>query len=672
VSKDLHAADSTPAAPQSIESHGNTGSKQAFFIAGGGYLALSLLVWWNLWANHPTSTTTCGCGDSSLFTWFLEWPAYAISHGLNPLHSTAMGYPGGVNLLANTSELAIGVVEAPITWLFGPVASLNVALTLAPALSALSMFVLLRRWVFWTPAAFFGGLLYGFSPFILVILSDAHLMLGMAFVPPLIVACADDLLVRHRRPPLVTGVLLGLLVTLQFFLGTELLVITAIMGTVGILIVVTYGGLGRTGSFRRKVRPAITGFAAAALTAGALLAYPVWYALAGPTHLSGPIWPGPAYEALRSGSTVLGYFVHPWPAANSDYNYALYHVVGGYQGPILSDQYFGIGVVIVLIGGCIAWRRDRRLWLFGAVGAVSVILSLGAKSNIWLPWRILGTLPQIQNIIPVRFVLITYLCVAVMLGLIVDHTYLAVNRWRNGLATASIDATPGRRPERRIRSSGAVAGLFVAAVALVPPAIYLAQTIPITTQPIDVPTWFRTVAPRLPGHQVLLVIPAPFSSPDNSMTWQAVDTMHYSMVGQGGPAGILERVGEEHEAAAVIAGASASSGPNASLAAGGILAVRQALPAWGVTTVVIPDQSTLPFYDRVRSETFAVTLMAAAVGERPVYQADAWVWYGVNHARPSAQPSVARFEACTTGVAPRGESTIETATACVLDAHAAP
>ena len=114
-------------------------------------------------------------------------------------YSTAMHYPGGVNLLANTSVVAIGLLLAPVTWLFGPIATLNVALTLAPALSALSMYVLLRRWVAWAPAAFVGGLLYGFSPFILVTLTDAHLMLGMAVVPPLVVACLDELLFRQRR-----------------------------------------------------------------------------------------------------------------------------------------------------------------------------------------------------------------------------------------------------------------------------------------------------------------------------------------------------------------------------------------------------------------------------------------------------------------------------------------
>ena len=98
-----------------------------------------------MWTTHPTATATCGCGDPALFMWFLEWPAYALAHGHNPFYSTAMFHPGGINLLSNTSVLAIGVPLAPVTWLFGPVATLNVAQTLAPVLSALSTFWLLRR-----------------------------------------------------------------------------------------------------------------------------------------------------------------------------------------------------------------------------------------------------------------------------------------------------------------------------------------------------------------------------------------------------------------------------------------------------------------------------------------------------------------------------------------------
>ena len=177
-------------------------------------------LWWHVWSSHPTTVTTCGCGDSALFLWFLEWPAYALAHGHNPFFSTALFHPGGINLLANTSVLAIGIPLAPVTWLFGPVATLNVASTLGPALSALAMFWLLRRWVRWTPAALVGGLVFGFSPFVVVNLAGAHLMTGVLVLLPLMVACLDELLVRQqRRSAAWSARVLGLLLTRAVLLG---------------------------------------------------------------------------------------------------------------------------------------------------------------------------------------------------------------------------------------------------------------------------------------------------------------------------------------------------------------------------------------------------------------------------------------------------------------------
>ncbi|HUA94488.1 MAG TPA: hypothetical protein VMB82_03060, partial [Acidimicrobiales bacterium] len=83
-------------------------------LAFAAYLALSVVLWWQVWSTHPTSTTACGCGDTSLFLWFLEWPAYAIAHGHNLFYSSALFHPGGIDLLSNTSVLAIGVPLAPV------------------------------------------------------------------------------------------------------------------------------------------------------------------------------------------------------------------------------------------------------------------------------------------------------------------------------------------------------------------------------------------------------------------------------------------------------------------------------------------------------------------------------------------------------------------------------
>jgi len=634
-------------------------------FAAGIYLFISLIVWSNVWKGHPTSTTTCGCGDISLVTWFLEWPAYALSHGLNPLYSTAMFHPAGVNLLANTSEVAIGVVLAPVTWIFGPIATLNVALTLAPVLSALAMFTLLARWVAWTPAALIGGLCYGFSPLILFNLDNAHLMLGMAVVPPLVVVCLDELLVRQQRRPVMTGILLGLLVVLQFFLGTELLFIVFIGAIIGILLVVSYGAWRHPEVLQRRTHYAVKGLSAGVIIAVVLLAYPAWFAMAGPAHISGSVWPGLhlGYEGTALKNLVVP--VGAYPGLSN-----LAHRVGGYQGPWLSDQYFGFGLVAVLLGGVVAWRRDHRLWLFGAITVVAVVLSLGESKDIFLPWRVVAGLPLFQNIIPSRFSVISYLAVAVMLGLIVDHTYAAVSQSNNaahfGLLPHSTDKSSSRP-----RMAGAAAGLVVAAIALGPIAAYLAVGIPVTTQPVVLPTWFRTIAPHLHGHQVILVLPAPFSLIQSAMTWQAVDQMHYSMVGGGGPEGVSARAGNERKGQTIVANTSYSLPPTTdTIDSGEITAVRHALGEWGVTMVVIPVQPDLPGYDRIPSVAFAAALVTAAIGQQPIRQANAWVWSGVDHSAPSVIPSTERFTECTAGWATRGGLAVDQATKCVPAASA--
>ena len=126
------------------------------------------------------------------------------------------------------NSLGLGIVAAPVTWLFGPVASLNLIDLLSPPLSALAMFWLLRRWVSWAPAAFVGGLFFGFSPFVLVSLALAHPNFGMLAPVPLIVGCIDDLFVRHRYRPLRVGVAIGLLLTVEFFVSVEVLSLMAL------------------------------------------------------------------------------------------------------------------------------------------------------------------------------------------------------------------------------------------------------------------------------------------------------------------------------------------------------------------------------------------------------------------------------------------------------------
>ena len=265
-----------------------------------------------------------------------------------------------MNLLAQTSVPGMSLPLVPVTWIWGPVASLNVAATVAPALSAFTAFIAIRRWAPWTPAAFGGGLLYGFSPFVLTSLEGAHIMTAALMVLPLILVTLDEIVVRQRHSARWTGVLLGALVFLQFFLSTEILVIAAMVVAVSLVALVVVAGLTDRKVVRRHARHAVTGLAVGFGLGCVLLAWPTWFALAGPAHLSGSIWPNIA---------ALGGFV---PASYVSPHYAqgfnVFLLLGGYSGPQLgSAAYLGWGLLAVLVAGLVAFRRDRRLWFFGFV-----------------------------------------------------------------------------------------------------------------------------------------------------------------------------------------------------------------------------------------------------------------------------------------------------------------
>jgi hypothetical protein len=180
------------------------------------------------------------------------------------------------------------------------------------------------------------------------------------------------------------------------------------------------------------------------------------------------------------------------------------------------------------------------------------------------------------------------------------------------------------------------------------------------------PTWFQTVAPHLTGRQVLLVLPAPFAVSQSAMTWQAVSRMHYSMAGQGGPSGTIQRAGREEAGQSALTNATFFFSDSEAITSAGAAATRQALHDWGVTMVVIPDQPDLPAYERIRSVTQAAALVSAATGQRPVHQADAWVWSDVNRPSRWSPPSTSTINACLAGLGYDGVQPTVSATNCVV------
>ena len=144
----------------------------------------AIVLWWHVWSGHPSSALTCGCGDPAQEVWFMAWPAWAITHLHNVFFSGVVNVPHGANLLSNTSGPLVGIVLAPVTWLFGPVTATNVALTLAPALSAWACFAAIRPLVTWKAGAIPAALVFGYSAALVTSLTFGHVSVTLLVIPP--------------------------------------------------------------------------------------------------------------------------------------------------------------------------------------------------------------------------------------------------------------------------------------------------------------------------------------------------------------------------------------------------------------------------------------------------------------------------------------------------------
>jgi hypothetical protein len=413
------------------------------------------------------------------------------------------------------------------------------------------------------------------------------------------------------------------------------------------VLLVAAGALAHRDALRRRWRHATVGLVGAAATAAVLLAYPAWYLLAGPDHLSGSLW---AQNVPGSVGNTFGNLWDPvghWGALSSRDLADLARAFGGFAGaPTPSPSFLGWGFLAVLAVGLVLWRTEGRLWTLFGVGTVTFAFSLTVDPHHWGPWSLLYHLPVFLNSQQYRLAGIFVLCAAGMLAIVIDRAH-------DGAVTALHARRSDTHRSRRRRPWAApvvlagVGAVVVAAVALVPDIWGLAPNLPVPMQRVTVPVWFTSVATRLPSGTVLATYPFPTASSQSSIPWQAITGMPYQMAGGGGPAGTPERAGPDRRGFQVLLQASALGFPPPSLSVGNVTAVRRALHDWGVTTVVVPDDTGLARTLTGRGAAFGVAFYTAVLGREPVRQRGAWVWPGIlRDTSPPVPLDAAALTAC--------------------------
>jgi hypothetical protein len=272
-----------------------------------------------------------------------------------------------------------------------------------------------------------GGLFAGFAPGMISHVNGHPDLVGQFLIPFIIWRAISLRTVRD-------GVVLGLLVTWQAFLNEELLFQTGL----AVVIFVAVYAVFRPSEVRARVRPFLAGLWPALLTAGALLAYPLWFQFSGPQ----------SYRGLPE--TVLGYGTDLRAftafAESSLVRHGASH--SSYGAPPEENTFFGAPLLIA-VGLIVVWLwRHVAVRALAVVALVFAVLSLGrtvvAGGHTVLPdgpMSVLDHLPLFDSVVPTRFGLALIPVVAVLLAFSVRAAAAACDvRVRYGWAVVLVAA----------------------------------------------------------------------------------------------------------------------------------------------------------------------------------------------------------------------------------------
>jgi hypothetical protein len=584
------------------------------------YCALAVLAFLPVAPFSSSHLPQCNCADYAKMAAFLEWTPWAILHGHNPFFTNYQDWPGGVNLADNTSMPFVGLMMAPITLTGGPILAMNIVARLALAGAATTAFLVFRRLVNWTPAAFVGGLLFGFSPYMMAHINGHPNLIFMPFLP-LLLLLGHEIVVRQQMRPRTAGLLLGLVAAAQFGVSTEILADAALMSVVAIVFLAA----AHHRTVRARVPYALRGVGWGLVVFVPIVAYPVWMDIDGPGHLTGPAQPLFAINPLRSD--LLGAV---FPTRNELFSLGHLGVTGSSfvaHNLVENATYIGVPLLLLLACAVVAYRRDAVLVLACALVLFCYIASLGIYLNVngrstgfEMPFRILLHLPLLNSAIAERFFAIGYLFLA--LGL--------------AAALSNLRASLSRRNTPRFAADF---GCLLLGVAVLVPLI---PRLPIGTRPpkpsvilgsYAVPPYFSGGGEdSIPDGSVILVYPYSTDGFLNySILWQAIGGERFRLTDGDAtikaPDGVgdsaspqleppeLENLLDEAYFGRVVTPTVDNLGLRA------VAEMRHALRHYGFSTVVVDPVGTDP--------SAVVEGMALLLGRSPERSGGVYVWYGV-------------------------------------------
>lgn len=407
------------------------------------YLAVFVFAFaWPLIREFGTPAVAQKSQDPNFYIWCWQWWPYALTHGLNPLYSSQIGAPVGLNLAWTTPAAPVALVMSPVTAAFGPVVSFNLSLILLLPLSGWAAFLAVRRLTgrFW--ASLLGGAVFSFNPYEVGHTLAGQVNLTALFLLPLMLYLV--LLWRDGTLGRVGFVLwLGVAMALELYTFTEAFLMMTVMwaATLVVGLLITHGD-------GRRTVARLTGLAALAYGIAIVLASPLLYYMM--RHSAGTFsHQNPLYDVRPIG------LVLPQPVQAPAQWLATLGMrdMTGYS----HTAYVGIPALVLIVAWVVLDRHRNFTWLVAIMFTVAALLSFGPSAGygtvhyqgqtvsskaIPLPWGPLWSLPFARSAEPTRIILFGYLAlgiaVALWLAVPVSSRLARVGRW--SLAVIAVGA----------------------------------------------------------------------------------------------------------------------------------------------------------------------------------------------------------------------------------------
>ncbi|WP_373868306.1 hypothetical protein [Micromonospora yangpuensis] len=424
-----------------------------------------LLAGWlthGLWPDPARRVLALNPEDQALYEWFLAVDARALLGDFSLL-TEKLNAPDGVNLMTNTTVIALGVLLAPVTLVFGAPVTFALLAGANLAGTAVAWYLLFTRTTgVRRLAAALGAGLAGFGPGILS-QSNSHLHMTAQWLVPVIVWLVVRLVRAadpaadgsrdggvDRRRMITSSLGLAAAVSAQIFIGEEVLFLAAVT-----LIVMT---LTYAVADRALVRRVLPGFAGGLLLAAGLslmvVGYPLWFQFAGPQGVADGMFSPYYFSADLSSWWTFS----PLSVAGSA------EAAGLTTGPAEYNTFLGWPLLVVALAGTgwlltgarrtpapaeeadqphaqatTAERPDaqrgsgrcgyRPLVLACLVSALVMgglslgpdVVVAGDRSTVPGPYRLLMGLPVVDGALPMRFALAVLPLLGVVLALVVDR-----------------------------------------------------------------------------------------------------------------------------------------------------------------------------------------------------------------------------------------------------------